>query len=170
MKKVLFILLIAILTLGLMACGNSKQTNNDSGKVKIDSKDNSIKTKTNNKKETKIISGELYNKINSAEKVENISTIEDTEVGFTNLNISINVSKGTAMEELDAYTKKVAKIQTNLKDYFIQKKFVRITYTMYVDNEMKSVFIIYKKEDGKYILENTSILEEKYKKAADALK
>lgn len=74
------------------------------------------------------------------------------------------------MEELESYTKKAANIQTNLEGYFIQKKFVRISYFMYVDNEMKSVVVTYKKEDGKYILENTSIMDEKYKKAADALK
>ncbi|EPS50138.1 puattive membrane protein [Clostridium botulinum A1 str. CFSAN002368] len=74
------------------------------------------------------------------------------------------------MEELEAYTKKAANIQTNLENYFIEKKFVRIAYVMYVDNEMKSVVVTYKKEDGKYILENTSIVDEKYKKAADALK
>lgn len=139
-------------------------------KTKTENTKSTIKTETNNKKETKITSGELYEKINAVEKVYRISTIEDTEVGFINLNISINVTKGTSMEELESYTKKAANIQTNLEGYFIQKKFVRISYFMYVDNEMKSVVVTYKKEDGKYILENTSIMDEKYKKAADALK
>ncbi|MFV3014109.1 hypothetical protein ACLD43_13760 [Clostridium botulinum] len=170
MKKFLSILLVSILSFTLVACGNSQQTKKEPEKTKTENTKSTVKTETNNKKETKITSGELYEKINAVEKVHRISTIEDTEVGFINLNISINVAKGTAMEELESYTKKAANIQTNLDDYFSQKKFVRVTHFMYVENEMKSVVVTYKKEDGKYILENTNVMDEKYKKAADALK
>ncbi|APQ77853.1 MULTISPECIES: hypothetical protein [Clostridium] len=161
------ILLLFIFMFLLIGCGNetSKDNKETTKETKVENK-----KEENNKKTTEITKGELYDKINSIEKVKAISTIEDTEVGFINLNISINVAKGTAMEELESYTKKAANIQTNLEDYFIQKKFVRIAYVMYVDNEMKSVVVTYKKEDGKYILENTNIMDEKYKKAADALK
>ncbi|AJD26528.1 hypothetical protein G8E05_06500 [Clostridium botulinum] len=161
------ILLLFIFMFLLIGCGNETAKNNKetTKEIKVENK-----KEENNKKTTEITKGELYDKINSIEKVKTISTIEDTEVGFINLNISINVTKGTAMEELEAYTKKAANIQTNLENYFIEKKFVRIAYVMYVDNEMKSVVVTYKKEDGKYILENTSIVDEKYKKAADALK
>ncbi|CAL83880.1 hypothetical protein FDF29_06575 [Clostridium botulinum] len=166
-KISILLIFIFILSLNLMGCGNetAKDSKETTKEIKVENK-----KEENNKKTAEITKGELYDKINSIEKVKGISTIEDTEVGFINLNIGINVTKGTAMEELDSYTKKAANIQTNLENYFIEKKFVRIAYVMYVDNEMKSVVVTYKKEDGKYILENTSIVDEKYKKAADALK
>ncbi|EPY6430804.1 hypothetical protein [Clostridium sporogenes] len=166
-KISILLMFIFILSLSLIGCGNetAKDNKETTKEIKVENK-----KEENNKKTTEITKGELYDKINSIEKVKAISTIDDTEVGSINLNISINVDKGTAMQELEAYTKKASNIQTNLEDYFIQKKFVRITYVMYVDNEMKSVVVTYKKEDGKYILENTSIVDEKYKKAADALK
>ncbi|HDK7162083.1 TPA: hypothetical protein PTV34_003449 [Clostridium botulinum] len=166
-KISILLMFIFILSLSLIGCGNetSKDSKETTKEIKVENK-----KEENNKKTTEITKGELYDKINSIEKVKAISSIEDTEVGFINLNISINVTKGTAMEELDSYTKKAANIQTNLENYFIEKKFVRIAYVMYVDNEMKSVVVTYKKEDGKYILENTSIVDEKYKKAVDALK
>lgn len=166
LTKILILLLFTFMFL-LIGCGNetSKDNKETTKEIKVENK-----KEENNKKTTEITKGELYDKINSIEKVKAISTIEDTEVGFINLNISINVDKGTAMEELESYTKKAANIQTNLEDYFIQKKFVRIAYVMYVDNEMKSVVVTYKKEDGKYTLENTNVMDEKYKKAADALK
>lgn len=126
----------------LIGCGNETAKNNKetTKEIKVENKKKKII------KTTEITKGELYDKINSIEKVKTISTIEDTEVGFINLNISINVTKGTAMEELEAYTKKAANIQTNLENYFIEKKFVRIAYVMYVDNEMKSVVVTYKKK------------------------
>lgn len=166
-KLSILLMFIFMLLLSLIGCGNEtvKDNKETTKEVKVENK-----KEGNNKKTTEITKGELYDKINSIEKVKKISTIEDTEVGFINLNISINVTKGTAMEELEAYTKKAANIQTNLEDYFIEKKFVRIAYVMYLDNEMKNVVVTYKKEDGKYILENTNVMDEKYKKAADALK
>ena len=165
MKRIFYTAIVLVIMLSFSGCGNNNKSSTATNKqVKTENKKD-----TNNKKETKITSGELYEKITSIEKVKSINTIEDTEIGFINLNIEVNVSKDTAIEELSNYTKKVGKIQTNLKDYFINKKYMRITYIMNVDNEMKSVLITYKRENNEYILESTSITDEKYKKAAEAL-
>ena len=119
--------------------------------------------------ETKVTQGELFDKVNAVVPVKEIKIIEDKEIGFKNLNISINVSNGTAVEELDSYTKEVVKIQRGLNDYFANNNYLNITYVMYVDNEMKSVLTNYKKQNNQYNLESTTIIDEKYKKAAQAL-
>lgn len=116
-KISILLIFIFILSLNLMGCGNetAKDSKETTKEIKVENKKKKII------KTAEITKGELYDKINSIEKVKGISTIEDTEVGFINLNIGINVTKGTAMEELDSYTKKAANIQTNLENYFIEK-------------------------------------------------
>ncbi|ASN68293.1 hypothetical protein 10S11_31 [uncultured Caudovirales phage] len=142
-----------------------KVSNSEKQKINNDNKSK----EENNKKITDITEGELYNKINSVEKVKCISTIEDKEIGFTNLTISVNVPQGSAIEEVESYINQTGKMQANLGEYFAKQNFLRITYAMYVNDEMKSSLIIYKKEKENYILEDTIFVEDKYKKAIEVL-
>ena len=113
--------------------------------------------------ETKITSGELFDKIDSVVPVKEVIVIEDTTVGFKNLNININVNKGTAVAELAAYRKSVAKIEISLEQYFFKSNYTKIAYIMNVENKLKDVYIIYKKQDSKYMLESAVIFDEVYK-------
>jgi len=113
--------------------------------------------------ETEITSGELFNKITSVVPVKEILVIEDTTVGFKNLNISVNVKKGSTTGELATYKKNVVKIQNNLEEVFLSENYTGIVYVMNVENVENNVYITYKKQDNKYMLESVSMLDEIYK-------
>lgn len=164
-KKIGSILCTVLLVTFLFGCGSQDtQTSSNTSNKKImvtQQADEDV-----GKTETKIISGELFDKITSVMSVKEVIVIEDTTLGFKNLNININVNKGTAVGELASYRKNVAKIENSLELYFFKSNYTKIAYVMNVENEMKNVYIIYKKQDSKYMLESAAIFDEVYKKAA----
>lgn len=166
MKKICFLFLSLTISISLIGCNpNQKEPANTESSKQVEE----VKTEDSNKKETKITDGEIYNKINSISKVSNIICIEDTEIGVKNLTMNVEVSKGTAVEELKAFIENVSKIQLDSDSLFLKNEYKNISYNMYIDGESKSVITTYKRQNGKYQLEDTHVFDEKYKKAADTL-
>ena len=164
MKKVLSALLAGVLSLGLIACGGDTTTPTDT-KIEDTKQEEKEDKKKNNKEEKKLKEGQVFESINKITNVGGVSEITDTEIGYTNLNITLKINKGTAIEELKSFIDQAAKIQTNLKSIFLEKNYQNISYYFTIEGEFKATLVTYKKQNNDYKLNETLVIEENYKEA-----
>lgn len=168
MKKLLSIFTVFILSFSLVACGGSEPTDAKKEDTKQEEKQEE-KKKENAKEEKELKEGPVYEAISKISNVEKVGEITDTEIGYTNLNITLKINKGTAIEEMKSFMEQTAKIQTNLKNIFLEKDYKNIAYYFSINGDLKGTLVTYKKQNNDYELNETLVIEDNYKKALEQM-